>query len=127
MGKSSAIFRISDLAQEFGVTTRTIRHYEELGLLKPEREGQARIYSRGDRTRLKLILRGKRLGFSLQESRDIIQLYDPDHNNKQQLQLLLGSIAKQKQRLREQLEDIHSMLGELDSAEAECRRALSQS
>jgi len=96
MPKSTPTFSISDLAKEFGVTTRTIRHYEELGLVKPSRAGQVRIYNRGDRTRLKLILRGKRLGFSLQESSDIIQLYDPSHNNREQLQQLAQKIQEQK-------------------------------
>jgi DNA-binding transcriptional MerR regulator len=120
----SPSYRISDLAQEFGVTTRTIRHYEDLGLLSPERIGQSRVYSRGDRTRLKLILRGKRLGFSLQESRDIIQMYDPSHNNRQQLQQLFDHIQQQKQRLQTQLQDIQAMLSELDNAEKDCQQAL---
>jgi DNA-binding transcriptional MerR regulator len=67
----SASYTISDLAREFGVTTRTIRHYEEVGLLNPARRGQARVFSAADRTRLKLILRGRRLGFSLEESREM--------------------------------------------------------
>ena len=127
MSNSATTYRISDLAKEFGVTTRTIRHYEELGLLSPMRAGQARIYSRGDRTRLKLILRGKRLGFSLQESRDIIQLYDPSHNNREQLVQLSEKIQQQKLRLQEQLQDIHALINELNSAEQECQQALAQS
>ena len=124
MVDSSTTYKISDLASEFGVTTRTIRHYEDLGLLAPKREGQVRIYSRGDRTRLKLILRGKRLGFSLEESRDIIQLYDPTHNNQQQLQQLLDKIEQQERRLQERLDDIQSMMSELDQAKKTCLLAL---
>ena len=123
---STATYSISDLAKEFGVTTRTMRHYEELGLLSPQRQGQARIYSRGDRTRLKLILRGKRLGLSLQESRDIIQLYDPSHNNREQLEQLTEKIQHQKQRLLAQRTDIDLMLKELDSADKDCQLALSK-
>jgi len=126
MPKSTPTFSISDLAKEFGVTTRTIRHYEELGLVKPSRAGQVRIYNRGDRTRLKLILRGKRLGFSLQESSDIIQLYDPSHNNREQLQQLAQKIQEQKSRLQHQLQDIHQMLQELETAELDCKQALKQ-
>ena len=127
MSNPVSSYSISDLAKEFGVTTRTIRHYEDLGLLTPTRAGQTRVYSRGDRTRLKLILRGRRLGFSLQESRDIIQLYDPSHNNREQLQQLAQKIHQQKQRLRDQLQDIHALLNELDVAEKDCQRALAQS
>lgn len=127
MPKSSVTYRISELAKEFGVTPRTIRHYEELGLLTPERIGQNRIYSKGDRTRLKLILRGKRLGLSLQESRDIVQMYDPAGNNRQQLQQLMASIQRQKRRLRNQLQDINALLKELDVAEKDCQRALADS
>lgn len=126
MDKAAATYRISDLAKEFGVTTRTMRHYEELGLLTPKRQGQTRIYSRGDRTRLRLILRGKRLGLSLQESRDIIQLYDPSHNNHQQLLQLLEKIQQQKQRLQAQQQDIEAMLTELSAAEKDCQHALKQ-
>ncbi len=126
MTDSSNTYTISDLAKEFGVTTRTIRHYEDIGLLAPSREGQVRVYNRGDRTRLKLILRGKRLGFSLDESREIIQMYRPDHNNKQQLQQLLERVEQQKQRLNQRLADIKTMMNELDEVEKTCLQALNQ-
>ena len=74
-------YSIRELTREFGVTARTIRHYEEIGLLAPERRGQTRVYSPADRTRLKLILRGRRIGLSLQESREIIGMYDPARGN----------------------------------------------
>lgn len=120
-------FNIGELAREFGVTTRTIRHYEEVGLLQPMRRGQTRVYSPADRIRLKLILRGKRLGFSLDESRAIVDLYDPAHGNKQQLQALLERIQQQRDKLNNQLTDIQQMLLSLDEAEDNCRKALLQS
>lgn len=120
----SMTFSIGDLAREFCVTTRTIRHYEDIGLLKPQRRGQARIYSTADRTRLKLILRGKRLGFSLEESRDIVEMYDPEHGNVEQLQKLMGRIGDQREKLNHQLCDIAKMMESLNEAEAECRSAL---
>ncbi len=80
-----AEYSISQLSKEFDVTTRTIRHYEELGLIKPARRGQTRVYSPSDRTRLRLILRGKRLGLSLENSREIIDMYEPGKTNVEQL------------------------------------------
>lgn len=120
----STTYSISDLAKEFSVTTRTIRHYEELGLLQPARNGQTRIYSKGDRTRLRLILRGKRLGFSLDESREIIDMYHPQGSNSEQLNKLLQTIAEQKARLESQRRDIEAMLNELNDAEQQFKTAL---
>ena len=117
-------YNISELAREFEVTTRTIRHYEDIGLLNPSRVGQARIYSSADRTKLRLILRGKRLGFSLQESRQLVDMYDPKRGNIEQLQKLIERIQLQRQRLQAQLEDIAKMMQELDDAEQGCRKAL---
>ncbi|MFM7274016.1 MAG: MerR family transcriptional regulator, partial [Gammaproteobacteria bacterium] len=87
-----ATFGIRELVREFGVTARSIRHYEEIGLLSPSRRGQTRVYSAADRTRLKLILRGKRLGLSLEESRAIIGMYDPATGSRAQLERLLGRL-----------------------------------
>lgn len=115
---------ISALAKEFDVTPRTIRHYEDLGLLAPVRRGQTRVYSAADRTKLKLILRGKRLGLSLQESRQIIDLYNPEQGNVEQLQRLLATIHRQRARLQRQLEDITTMLKDLAEAEDGCLRSL---
>ncbi len=120
----SMAFSIGDLAREFDITTRTIRHYEDIGLLKPQRSGQTRIYSPEDRTRLRLILRGKRLGFSLEESRAIVDLYDPAHGNVEQLQTLTEHIQQQRQKVTRQLRDINKMIKSLDEAEAACRKAL---
>ena len=119
-------FSISDLSREFGITTRTIRFYEDKGLLSPERRGQTRIYSPEDRVRLKLILRGKRLGFSLDESREIIEMYDPAHGNVEQLQRLLDGIEQKRAQLQQQLRDIQSLMGELDEAEERARASLAK-
>ena len=117
-------FSIRELTREFGVTARTIRHYEDMGLLTPERRGQTRVYSMADRTRLKLILRGKRLGLSLEESRQIIQMYDPAAGNRAQLERLLGRLREQRESLLVRRRDLDAMLEELDAAEAGCLAAL---
>ena len=117
-------YSISDLAKEFGVTTRTIRFYEEKGLVSPIREGQKRLYTPADRVRIKLILRGKRIGMTLQESVDVIDLYDPRHNNSEQLHSLISNIAERRQKLRQQKKDIDDMLAGLDEVQGLCERAL---
>jgi DNA-binding transcriptional MerR regulator len=117
-------FTIRELASEFEVTSRTIRHYEDLGLLSPGRRGQTRIYSAADRTRLKLILRGKRLGLSLEESRTIIAMYDPLEGNRAQLERLLARVREQRETLLGRRRDLEAMLRELDEAEAGCLAAL---
>lgn len=118
-------FSIGELSKEFDVTTRTIRFYESEGLLAPTRNGQKRIYSDQDRVNLKLILRGKRLGFSLAESKDLIELYDPESGNTKQLETLLEKIEQQRALLEQQLTDIQLMQAELDDAELRCREAFS--
>ncbi len=118
-------YSISDLAGEFDVTTRTIRFYEEKGLLKPRREGTRRIYSPADRTRLRLILRGKRLGLSLDESADIIGMYGTPGNNHRQLQKLIDKIREKREDLQRQQRDLEAMLRELADAEGKCHEALS--
>jgi len=119
-------YSISDLAQELDVTTRTIRFYEEQGMLSPQRRGQERIYSPKDRVALKLILRGKRLGLSLAECKTLIELYDPQTGNQKQLNIMLGMIAERRQQLEQQLLDIQQMQLELDTAEERCRAALAE-
>ena len=126
MAPMLATYSISDLARELDVTTRTIRFYEEQGMLSPERRGQERIYHGKDRVALKLILRGKRLGFSLAECRELIDLYDPASGNYKQLQSLLEKIAQRRQQLQQQLLDIEQMQLELDTAEERCRAAMAQ-
>ena len=115
---------IRDLATEFGVTTRTIRFYEEKGLLNPDREGQRRRYSAADRTKLRLILRGRRLGFSLDESAEIILMYGSPGNNKKQLEALADKIGEKRKQLLERRRELNAMLKEMDQAEKKCRDAL---
>ena len=117
---------IADLAREFDVTTRTIRFYEDEGLLTPERQGQTRVYHVRDRVRLKLILRGKRLGFSLKEIAEILDLYDSEPGEVGQLRHFLAKIDERRSILVQQREDIDFILAELDSVESQCRRRLSE-
>ncbi|MHB1370784.1 MAG: MerR family transcriptional regulator [Pseudomonadaceae bacterium] len=117
-------YSISELARELDVTTRTIRFYEEQGMLSPTRRGQERIYTPKDRVALKLILRGKRIGFSLAECKTLIELYDPQGDNRHQLNIMLGKIAERRLQLEQQLLDIQQMQLELDTAEERCRAAL---
>lgn len=117
---------IRDLAREFGITTRTIRFYEEAGMLNPVRDGTTRIYSDQDRVKLKLILRGKRLGFSLSESRELIDMYDPSSNNLKQIRALCDKIQQRREALQQQLKDIRIMENELDDAEARCIAAIKE-
>ncbi|OUS09886.1 MerR family transcriptional regulator [Gammaproteobacteria bacterium 53_120_T64] len=124
MVKETSTYSISELAKEFGVTTRTIRHYEELQLLLPERQGQKRIYSLADRIKLKLIVRGKRIGLSLQESGELIHMYEPGRSNVDQLERTVEYIGASRQKLSQQLRDISTMLDELDKAETGCKAEL---
>ena len=113
-------YTIRDLAEEFDITTRTLRFYEEKGMLSPHRQGQLRIYNAGDRTRLKLILRGKRLGLDLQESSEIIAMYNPGTNNQKQLKALLAKIGEKKIQLVRQQEDLDAMFEDLKLWEKNC-------
>ncbi|MBY6186918.1 MerR family DNA-binding transcriptional regulator [Marinobacter hydrocarbonoclasticus] len=121
---SQATYSISELAREFDITTRSIRFYEDQGLLKPKRRGQTRIYSLQDRVRLKLILRGKRLGFSLAETGRLFELYDADRSSQTQLSTMLDLIEEKKRDLQLQMDDIKVIMMELTSAENQCRQAL---
>ena len=120
----SAIHTITELASEFGITTRTIRHYEDEGLLSPRREGQNRLFSPRDRVRLKLALRGKRLGFSLSEIRELFDLYDLARDEKGQLEQFLTKLEKRRALLVQQREDIEVMLNEIAFFEIQCRKLL---
>ena len=124
MAQDTTTYSISELAHEFDVTTRTIRHYEDMQLLLPARQGQKRIYSLADRTKLKLIVRGKRLGFSLQESGELINMYEPGKSNVEQLERTLQTIDAQRQKLSQQLQDIQKTFVDLDEAEAGCKAEL---
>lgn len=117
-------YSISDLAQEFEVTTRTIRHYEEQGLLNPGREGANRVFTNRDRVRLKLALRGKRLGFSLSDIRELFELYDLSKDENKQLEEFLGKLDKRRASLERQREDIEVMLNEINFFANQCRRLL---
>ena len=117
-------FSITELAREFDITTRTIRFYEDLGLLNPVREGQRRIYSPRDRVFLKLILRGKRLGFTLNESRTLIEMYDPNSDNQHQLLSMLKMLDDKELLLDQQLNDIKIMKLELQEARERCLAAM---
>ncbi len=119
-------FTISDLAREFNITTRAIRFYEDEGLISPKRDGQKRLYTQRDRVRLMLILRGRRLGFSLKEIAEIIDLYDREPGEQGQLRLFLAKIAERRQLLKQQQEDIKQTLSELDQVEANVQRRLGE-
>ncbi|KAB7741952.1 MerR family DNA-binding protein [Nostocoides sp. F2B08] len=117
---------IAEIADEFGITHRTVRHYEDLGLISPERHGTRRIYHRRDRTRLGLILRGKRLGFPLEEIRTIIDLYDAPRGRRSQLEYVLSQIDERRADLEQRRADIEAALTELDGFERRCREELTQ-
>lgn len=120
-------YSIRDLSQEFDVTTRTLRFYEEKGLLSPARAGQSRVYSTADRARLILILRGKILGLSLEQSADLISMYDPDSNNQKQLEALIEKIQSRRLQLDEQKQALEHMIVDLDEWEQRSRTALTSS
>ena len=124
MSPLMADYSISQLSKEFEITTRTIRHYEDLGLLAPTRRGQTRVYSPADRIRLKLILRGKRRGLSLDDSREIIDMYEPGKTNVDQLRKLIDAIQLQRHKLNQRLDDISKLLQDLNKAETDCVEAL---
>ncbi|MFO1395860.1 MAG: MerR family DNA-binding transcriptional regulator [Burkholderiales bacterium] len=117
-------YTISDLAHEFALTTRAIRFYEDQGMLAPERRGQARVYRERERVRLKLILRGKRLGFSLTEIGELLDLYEVGRNERAQLAMFVAMLGDKRTRLLQQKEDIDAVLAEIDGVERECRRRL---
>ena len=117
---------ISQLAEEYGVTLRTLRHYEELGLLAPERRGTTRIYHQRDRIRVALILRGKRLGFSLDEIRTIVNMYDEQPGEQGQLLYLIEQCDVRRAQLERQRRDIDETIEELEVVKARCREDLAK-
>lgn len=119
-------YTIAALSREFGVTTRTIRHYEEQGLLSPGRQGVNRVFSSRDRVRLKLALRGKRLGFSLQDIKELFELYDMARDERGQLEAFLDKLEERKTLLEQQREDIEVLLDEVSFFATQCRRLLEQ-
>jgi len=121
---TSIKYSISDLSKEFDITTRSIRFYEDQGLLSPTRKGQTRIYNQRDKVRLKLILRGKRLGFSLAETGRLFELYDVDKTSATQLNSIMTLIVQKKDDLKQQLDDISAVLIELNDLEDNCQSIL---
>ncbi|MCW5610020.1 MAG: MerR family DNA-binding transcriptional regulator [Rubrivivax sp.] len=117
-------FTITDLALEFDITPRAIRFYEDVGLLTPQRAGRNRVYTQRDRTRLKLTLRGKRLGLSLQEIKQLVDMYDSPSDTTQQLQAFLAVLAEHRRQLEQQREDLEITLAEIAQHEARCRSLL---
>ena len=122
--KERGEFSIGELASEFDVTPRAIRFYEDHGLLAPKREGQRRIYSVRDRTRLKLTLRGKRLGLALSEIRELIDMYEPGRDERPQLKRFLAVLAAHRASLLQQRSDLEAQLSELQVFEKKIRKQL---
>ena len=120
-----AEFSISELAREFDVTPRAIRFYEDQGLIAPRRDGQRRIYTLRDRTRLKLTLRGKRLGLTLSEIRELIDMYEPGRDQRPQLERFLSVLESHKSSLLQQRADLEAQLSEIQTFEKRVRKQLS--
>ncbi|TAK46278.1 MAG: MerR family DNA-binding transcriptional regulator [Betaproteobacteria bacterium] len=122
--KERAEYSISELAREFDVTPRAIRFYEDQGLLAPRRAGQRRIYAPRDRTRLKLTLRGKRLGLTLSEIKELVEMYEPGRDERPQLERFLAVLAQHKSALGQQRADIEAQLAEIATFEKRIRQRL---
>jgi DNA-binding transcriptional MerR regulator len=123
-GSARATYTISELAKEFALTTRAIRFYEDCGLITPQRAGQARVYGERERVRMKLVLRGKRLGLSLAEIGELLDLYEVTRNERAQLTKFLVLLRERRARLLQQKEDIDATLAEIEGLERDCRRRL---
>ena len=123
---SEVTYTIGELSKEFDITPRSIRFYEEQGLLAPERAGQNRVYKKKDRVRLRLILRGKRLGFSLSEVKTLFELYDDSSNSRPQLEAMLKMTTEKRAIMTQQMEDIQMLMSELDDVELRCREELAE-
>jgi DNA-binding transcriptional MerR regulator len=124
--KDRGEYSIGDLAREFDVTPRTIRFYEDQGLLAPRREGQRRIYTQRERTRLKLTLRGKRLGLTLSEIRELIDMYEPGRDERPQLERFLAALESHRSALEQQRTDIEAQLSEIAVFEKRVRKQLAR-
>ncbi|MED5622466.1 MerR family transcriptional regulator [Ideonella sp. BN130291] len=124
--KDARTFTITELAQEFDITPRAIRFYEDVGLLTPARAGRNRVYTHRDRTRLKLTLRGKRLGLSLQEVKQLVDMYESPADTTQQLQAFLEVLQAHRSQLEQQLDDIQVTLAEINQHEERCRRLIAE-
>jgi len=121
-----ATFTIGELAREFDLTTRAIRFYEDCGLLTPRRNGRNRVYTQRDRTRLKLTLRGKRLGLTLAEVKDLVGMYETPRDTQPQLKKFLVVLATHRAQLEQQLADLKVTLDEVGAHEKEARRLLAE-
>lgn len=121
---SARTYTITELAAEFDITARAIRFYEDVGLLMPQRAGRNRIYTQRDRTRLKLTLRGKRLGLTLQEIKQLVDMYDSGADQAPQLEAFLQVLGEHRRALEQQREDIEITLAEIAQHEERCRRLL---
>ena len=119
-------YSISELARDFGITTRTIRFYEDQGLLSPRRNGLSRVFSARDRARLQLALRGKRLGFSLSEVRELFELYDVSQGEPRQMEVFLAKLERRRTILEQQRKDVEIMLNEINFFAGQCRRMLKE-
>jgi len=119
-------FAIGELAREFDLTTRAIRFYEDCGLLAPQRRGRQRVYSLRDRTRLKLTLRGKRLGLTLAEVKELVDMYESPRDTQPQLKKFLVVLATHREQLEQQLADLQATLAEVREQEREARRLLAE-
>jgi len=119
-------FTITELAQEFDITPRAIRFYEDVGLMEPARSGRNRIYTHRDRTRLQLTLRGKRLGLSLQEIKQLVDMYESGTDTRPQLEAFMLVLANHRSQLEQQLEDIQVTLAEIEQHELRCRSLLAK-
>ena len=126
MNQPAATFAISDLAREFGITPRTIRFWEDQGILAPEREGSKRVFTRRDRARLKMARRGKRLGLSLAEIKDLIGMYASTDDETPQLLECLRVMSSRREALEQQREDIEAMLAEIGQFETLCQQELTR-
>ena len=126
MSQTGPTFAISDLAREFDITPRTIRFWEDQGILAPSREGNKRVFARRDRARLKMALRGKRLGLSLAEIKDLIGMYNSTEDETPQLTECLRVMSKRREALQQQREDIEAMLAEIAQFEQQCRQELAR-
>ena len=126
MNRVTKTYSIRDLASEFGITTRTIRFYEEKGYLNPKREGTRRVYSAPDRTSLRLILRGKRLGLTLDETAELIKMYGSPGGNRNQLEKFIVRISEKRAELEHKQKDLKVMMNDLQSVEDKCYVALAQ-
>ncbi len=126
MGSQTGTWTIAEVAEEFGITHRTVRYYEQQGLISPERRGTVRVFHPRDRVRLALVLRGKRIGFDLEKIRTVVDMYDDVPGEAGQLDYLLEQVEGRRTELEARRTDIDAVLGELDELERRCREDLAR-